>query len=51
MAVEEIIIVDDCSTDDTEAVVRDLMTRDPRIKYHRWLKNRKQLAALSFGAR
>jgi glycosyltransferase involved in cell wall biosynthesis len=50
LAVDEIIIVDDCSTDNTEAVVRDLMTRDPRIKYFRQEKNGGHLAALRFGA-
>src|SRR5262249_44254338 len=51
MAVNEIIVVDDCSTDNTEAVVRDLMARDPRIKYFKLQKNGGHLAALRFGAR
>jgi len=49
MAVDEIIVVDDCSTDNTEAVVRDLMIRHPRIKYCRPEKNGGLLAALRFG--
>ena len=49
LAVDEIIIVDDCSTDNTEAVVRELMTRHPRIKYCRPEKNGGHLAALRFG--
>ena len=32
----ELIIVDDCSTDDTEAIVREFMAGDDRIK---WYKN------------
>ncbi len=30
----EMIIVDDCSTDDTKAVVDSYMKNDPRIRYH-----------------
>jgi glycosyltransferase involved in cell wall biosynthesis len=51
MAVNEIIVVDDCSIDNTEAVVRDLMARDPRIRYCRPQKNGGHLAALTLGAR
>jgi glycosyltransferase involved in cell wall biosynthesis len=51
MAVSEIIIVDDCSIDDTQAVVRDLMSRDPRIMYCRPQENGGHLAALNLGAR
>lgn len=35
----EIIIVDDCSTDDTKSIVDDLMKKDSRIKYHCLEKN------------
>ena len=35
LSVDEIIVVDDCSTDNTERVIRDLATHDCRIKYHR----------------
>lgn len=38
----ELIIVDDCSTDDTEAVVRSYQDKDTRIKY---IKNSKNLGA------
>jgi glycosyltransferase involved in cell wall biosynthesis len=50
MPMDEIVIVDDCSTDNTEVVVRDLMVRDPRIRYYKLQKNGGHLAALSFGA-
>jgi len=49
-SVSEIIIVDDCSTDNTEAAVRDLMARDPSIKYYKSQKNLGHLAALTLGA-
>jgi succinoglycan biosynthesis protein ExoO len=49
-AVDEIIVVDDCSTDNTEAVVRDLITAsDPQIRYLRTDKNVGHLAALRYG--
>jgi teichuronic acid biosynthesis glycosyltransferase TuaG len=35
----ELIIVDDCSTDDTQEIVERYMTRDPRIRYHRLAAN------------
>ena len=38
----ELIIVDDCSTDDTEAVVRSYQDKDARIKY---IKNSENLGA------
>ncbi len=43
--VEEIIIVDDCSTDDTEKVVRELKKNHPIIKYLKQPQNLKQTAA------
>lgn len=49
--VSEIIIVDDCSTDSTEIVVRELMNGDGRIKYVRHSKNQGHLFALSSGVR
>ena len=36
----EIVISDNASTDDTEAICRDAATRDPRIRYHRMEENR-----------
>lgn len=48
-AVDEIIVVDDCSTDNTEAVIRGLITSDPRIRYLRTEKNGGHLAALRHG--
>lgn len=36
----EIVISDNASTDDTEAVCRDAAGRDPRIRYHRMEENR-----------
>ena len=35
----EMIIVDDCSMDDTEEIVRRYSLADPRIKYHRLAQN------------
>lgn len=35
----EIIIIDDCSKDNTEEVVKDYMSKDSRIKYHKLEKN------------
>ena len=35
----QIEIVDDCSTDDTEAIVKELMAQDDRIHYHCLEKN------------
>ena len=46
---QAIIIVDDASTDDTEAVVRSLATNDARIKYFRKTTNEGHLLALSCG--
>jgi glycosyltransferase involved in cell wall biosynthesis len=47
---QEIIVVDDCSTDNTEAVVTKLMTTDPTIRYFRLENNQGHLGALKFGA-
>lgn len=49
--VNEIIVVDDCSTDDTETVVRRLIAHDPRIRYFRLLSRGGHIAALTLGAR
>lgn len=35
----EIIIVDDCSTDNTRMIINELMKDDPRIRYYRLEKN------------
>jgi teichuronic acid biosynthesis glycosyltransferase TuaG len=35
----EVIVVDDCSTDNTARVVKDYMRKDSRIKYHKLEKN------------
>ncbi|GGM31997.1 glycosyl transferase [Paraliobacillus quinghaiensis] len=35
----EIIIIDDCSTDNTEAIVKDFISMDNRIKYFKLEKN------------
>lgn len=40
----EIIVVDDGSTDNTEAVVRDLMKSDPRIRYKKIVNSRSPTA-------
>ena len=50
-APSEIIIVDDCSPDDTTLIVRELMARDCRIRYHRLSDNGGHLAALQHGLR
>jgi glycosyltransferase involved in cell wall biosynthesis len=50
LAPEEIIVVDDCSADHTEAIISKLMITNPTIKYFRLGKNRGHLAALKFGA-
>jgi glycosyltransferase involved in cell wall biosynthesis len=47
---EEIIVVDDCSSDNTEAVVAKLMISDPTIRYFKLDNNQGHLAALKFGA-
>jgi glycosyltransferase involved in cell wall biosynthesis len=50
ITVSEIIIVDDCSSDDTTAVVMRLAACDARIRYIRLTKNGGHLAALRCGA-
>ncbi len=35
----EVIVVDDCSTDNTAEIVKNYMSKDPRIKYYRLDKN------------
>lgn len=35
----EVIVVDDCSTDNTAAVVKSYIEKDPRIKYHKLERN------------
>jgi glycosyltransferase involved in cell wall biosynthesis len=47
----EIIVVDDCSTDDTEHVVGELMPGDSRIKYLKQDTNHGHLGALAIGIR
>jgi glycosyltransferase involved in cell wall biosynthesis len=49
LSVEEIIVLDDCSTDDTEAIVGDLVAHDSRIRYHRLETNVGHLSALRVG--
>ncbi len=46
----ELIIADDCSTDQTEALVRDMMRTDERIKYIRSEKNLGAGGARNMGA-
>lgn len=43
----EVIVVDDCSADDPEAVVKEM--RDPRIRYVRTPTNLRLCGALNFG--
>lgn len=47
--VGEIIIVDDCSTDNTSAVIRQLQEKYPFIRYFRMPHNSKQTAAKNEG--
>lgn len=46
----EILITDDCSTDDTEQVARQWLAEDKRIRYLRTPRNLKLSLALNFGA-
>ena len=46
----EIILIDDCSTDNTWEVIQDLMNNDPRIRLIKNLDNRKILYSKSIGA-
>jgi glycosyltransferase involved in cell wall biosynthesis len=50
LRVDEIIIVDDCSTDNTEQVVYVLLQADKRIRYFKLARNSDHLAALKYGA-
>ena len=45
----ELIICDDCSTDDTESVCRTFAAKDNRIKYHRHASNLQMPANCNFG--
>lgn len=45
----ELIIVDDCSTDNTAEVVEQMMATEPRIRYLRKTKNERQAAAKNDG--
>ena len=43
----EMIIVDDCSSDDTDKIVSKYQKRDSRIKYYRLANNSAKIAVLS----
>jgi glycosyltransferase involved in cell wall biosynthesis len=45
----ELIIVDDCSTDETPDIIADYVSRDPRIRAIRHTSNRKLPGALNTG--
>jgi glycosyltransferase involved in cell wall biosynthesis len=45
----ELIICDDCSTDDTEVVCREFSAIDSRIRYYRQSSNQQMPANLNFG--
>ena len=45
----EIIIVDDCSPDNSEAIILEYMSKDPRIKYIKHEHNRSVLQARNTG--
>ena len=49
-AANEIIVVDDCSTDNTEAVVHSIMVGDNKIRYLKLARNSDHLAAMKYGA-
>jgi glycosyltransferase involved in cell wall biosynthesis len=46
-----VLIVDDASTDDTEAIARDLVGRDPRVEYRRHHVNQGAIATYNEGLR
>ncbi|MDR0407634.1 MAG: glycosyltransferase family 2 protein [Campylobacteraceae bacterium] len=45
----EIIVIDDCSTDDTLDIVREMAAKDKRIKYHHLARNIGTFAAKTIG--
>jgi len=45
----ELIICDDCSTDDTEVVCQEFCAVDSRVRYHRHSSNQQMPANLNFG--
>lgn len=47
----EIIVVDDCSTDNTEEAIREFQEKDERIRYIRHKKNKGAAAARNTGIR
>lgn len=47
--IEELILIDDCSTDNTQEVVKKLQQNYPKIKYYRLEKNMRQQAAKNKG--
>ena len=46
----EIIVIDDCSTDDTEQTVRKFQKQSDKIRYHKQDKNKGLAAARNIGA-
>ena len=46
----EIILIDDCSTDDSASIIEKYMREDPRIKFIQNKKNRKVLYSKSIAA-
>ncbi|MGJ1215130.1 glycosyltransferase family 2 protein [Sphingobacterium multivorum] len=47
--VSKVILVDDCSTDDTEAVVKEMLLHIPELEYIRLSENSKQAFAKNVG--
>lgn len=47
----ELIIVDDCSTDNTAEIINSLSQQDPRIRYHKLEKNSGANAARNVGVK
>jgi glycosyltransferase involved in cell wall biosynthesis len=47
----ELIICDDCSTDETEEVCKNFVTKDSRVKYFRHKSNMQMPANLNFGVK